>query len=44
MQFILFGGFYFGNNVEKYGKTAVFRAATARLGKYRTGSYDRIGV
>ena len=30
--------------MEKYGKTAVFRTATAGLGKYHMGGYGRIGV
>ena len=30
-------------SLEKYGKIC-FRAATARLGKYPTGSYSQIGV
>ena len=30
--------------MEKYEKTPVSRADTARLGKYCTGSYGRIGV
>ena len=34
----------FWKNVEKYGKIAVFRAATAGWGKYRMGGYGRIGV
>ena len=41
MQLVLFGGFSFGKNMEKL---MFFRAAMAGLGKYRTGSYGRIGV
>ena len=29
--------------MEKYGKTAIFRAAMAGLGKYCMGGYGRIG-
>ena len=32
MRLILFGGFVFWKNVDKYEKTAVFRAAKAGLG------------
>ena len=44
MQKIFFWIVLFWKNVEKYGKTAVFRAATAGLEKYRTGGYGQIGV
>ena len=45
MRLILFGGFFFGQNLKKYGKKRpFFRATTAGLGTYHTGGYGRIGV
>ena len=43
MRLIRFGGLFW-ENVGQYGKTAIFLAAAAGLGKYRTGGYGRIGV
>ena len=34
----------FWNNVEKYGKTAVFLGGYSRIGKYRMGGYGWIEV
>ena len=34
----------FWKNVEIFGKTVVFRAEMAGLGKYHMGGYGRIGV
>ena len=34
----------FGENVDIFGKTAVFLGSEAGLGKYCTGGYGRIGV
>ena len=44
MQFLLFGGFYFGKMLKILEKRPFFRADTAGLGKYCTGGYGRIGV
>ena len=44
MPKILFGLFYFGKMWKNMEKRPFFPAATAGLGKYRTGGYGRIGV
>ena len=47
-QFLVFVGFVYGKiwkkNPEKQPKQPFFRADMARLGKYCTGVYNRIGV
>ena len=44
MQLILLLWFYFGKMWKDMEKRAFFQAAMAELGKYRMGSYGRIGV
>ena len=44
MRLILFGRFLFGKMWKNMEKQLFFRAATAGLGTYHTGSYGRIGV
>ena len=41
---MFFGGFFLGIMWENMEKWLFFWAATAGLGKYRIGSYSRIGV
>ena len=44
MRYILFGGFYLKILGKIRGNWPFFRDAMARLGKYWTGGYGRIGV
>ena len=44
MRLILFLGFPLGKMWKNMEKRPFFRAAMARLGKYRMGGYGRIGV
>ena len=44
MRLILFVGYFFGKMWKNIEKRPFFRVAMARLGKYHTGGYSRIGV